>query len=157
VGRNVRGAICPWGELSVGRIVREAKCPWGEMSVGRDVRGASCPWGELSVGRDVVGRVVVGRDVVGRAVVGRAVVGRVVREPFLTIFLVPSVDHLCSLFDHSGPRKGGDGQLHNHSYEMGLKSARRSVLRLPLHISCTEYFQVNTVEFHRTRRPAFLN
>jgi hypothetical protein len=48
VGRNVRGAKCPWGELSVERNVRGAKCLWGEMSVGRNVcgarcRGASCP------------------------------------------------------------------------------------------------------------------
>jgi hypothetical protein len=50
MGRVVRGAKCPWGEMSVGRIVRGAKCPWGEMSVGRNVRGANCPWGELSWG-----------------------------------------------------------------------------------------------------------
>jgi hypothetical protein len=71
MGRDVHGANCPWGELSVGRIVHGR-----EMSVGRAVHGANCPWGELSVGRDVVGRVVV-----GRVVVGRVSMGRVVREP----------------------------------------------------------------------------
>jgi hypothetical protein len=40
--RVVRGASCPWGEMSVGRNVHGAKCPWGEMSVGRVVRGARC-------------------------------------------------------------------------------------------------------------------
>jgi hypothetical protein len=44
MGRVVRGASCPWGELS-----------WGELSMGRVVRGASCPWGELSMGRVVYG------------------------------------------------------------------------------------------------------
>jgi hypothetical protein len=55
----------------MGRVVRGAKCPWGEMSVGRNVHGAKYPWGEMSVGRDVVWRVVV----------GRVLMGRVVREP----------------------------------------------------------------------------
>jgi hypothetical protein len=55
MGRVVRGASCPWGEMSVGRNVRGANCPWGEMSVGRDVRGAKCLWGEMSVGRNVRG------------------------------------------------------------------------------------------------------
>jgi hypothetical protein len=55
MGRDVRGAKCPWGELSLGRNVRGAKCLWGEMSVGRIVRGANCPWGEMSVGRVVRG------------------------------------------------------------------------------------------------------
>jgi hypothetical protein len=66
MGRVVRGANCPWGELSVGRFVRGANCPWGELSMGRivhgaTVRGANCPWSELSVGRVVVGRVSMGR------------------------------------------------------------------------------------------------
>jgi hypothetical protein len=55
MGRVVRGANCPWGELSVGRTVRGANCPWGELSVGQTVRGANCPWSELSVGRTVRG------------------------------------------------------------------------------------------------------
>jgi hypothetical protein len=46
----------------VGRNVRGANCPWGEMSMGRDV-----------VGRVVVGRVVLGRVVLGRVVLGRVV------------------------------------------------------------------------------------
>jgi hypothetical protein len=50
MGRVVRGAKCPWGEMSVRRIVRGANCPWGELSVGRNVRGAKCPWGEMSWG-----------------------------------------------------------------------------------------------------------
>jgi hypothetical protein len=50
MGRIVRGAKCPWGEMSVGRNGRGAKCPWGEISVGRNVRGAKCPWGEMSWG-----------------------------------------------------------------------------------------------------------
>jgi hypothetical protein len=50
MGRVVRGAKCPWGELSMGRIVRGANCPWGKMSVGRNVRGAKCPWDEISWG-----------------------------------------------------------------------------------------------------------
>ncbi len=76
MGWVVRGASCPWGEMSLGRNVRGANCPWGKMSVGQNVCGAKCPWGEMSVGRDVVGRVVV-----GRVFVGRVVLGRVVREP----------------------------------------------------------------------------
>jgi hypothetical protein len=44
MGRVVRGASCPWGELS-----------WGELSMGRVVHGASCPWGKLSMGRVVHG------------------------------------------------------------------------------------------------------
>jgi hypothetical protein len=66
--------------------VRGANCPWGEISVGRIVRGAKCPWGVMSVGRDVVGRVVVGRVLMGQVVLGRVFLGRVVREPadFLT-------------------------------------------------------------------------
>ncbi len=55
LGRVVRGASCPWCELSVGRTVRGANCPWGELSMGRTVHGASCPWGELSMGQSVHG------------------------------------------------------------------------------------------------------
>jgi hypothetical protein len=57
--RVVRGASCPWGELSVGqvsmgRVVDGASCPWGELSMGRVVHGASCLWGELFLGRVVL-------------------------------------------------------------------------------------------------------
>jgi hypothetical protein len=60
MGRVVRRASCPWGELSegrvvMGRVVHGASCPWGELSLGRVVPGASCPWGELSMGRVVPG------------------------------------------------------------------------------------------------------
>jgi hypothetical protein len=60
VGRVVRGASCPWGELAVGRVVMGrvvpgASCPWSELSMGRVVHGASFPWGELSMGRVVPG------------------------------------------------------------------------------------------------------
>jgi hypothetical protein len=49
VGRVVRGASCPWGELSwgelsMGRVVHGARC------LGASFDGASCPWGELSWG-----------------------------------------------------------------------------------------------------------
>jgi hypothetical protein len=81
MGRTVRGANCPWGELSVGRTVCGVNCPWDEMSVGRAVHGANCPWGEMFVGRDVVGRVVMWQVFVGRVVVGRVSMGRVVQEP----------------------------------------------------------------------------
>ncbi len=72
---------------TMGRVVRGAKCPWGEMSVGRIVRGAKCPWGEMSVGRVVVGRVVL----------GRVVLGRVAREPDTqcTVVLEYEVQSLC--------------------------------------------------------------
>jgi hypothetical protein len=42
IARDVDGASCSWGELSMG-----ASCPWG-----RAVHG-----GELSMGQDVIGRV----------------------------------------------------------------------------------------------------
>jgi hypothetical protein len=41
----------------MGRVVRGAKCPWGEMSVGRVVLGASCP-GASCPGASCLGRVV---------------------------------------------------------------------------------------------------
>jgi hypothetical protein len=44
MGRVVRGASGPWGELS-----------WGELSMGRVVHGVSFPWGELSMGPVVPG------------------------------------------------------------------------------------------------------
>jgi hypothetical protein len=46
VGRNVLGATCPWGELSMGRVVHGASSPWGEFSMG-----------EMTVGRNVMGQV----------------------------------------------------------------------------------------------------
>jgi hypothetical protein len=42
VGRNVRGAKCPWGEMSVGRNVRGARCR-GARCRGASCPGASCP------------------------------------------------------------------------------------------------------------------
>jgi hypothetical protein len=59
MGRVVRGASCPWGELS-----------WGELSIGRVVHGASCLWGELFMGRVVLGRVLTGRVVRGASCLG---------------------------------------------------------------------------------------
>ncbi len=59
---RTRDGLTSSGELSVGRDVRGAKCTWGEMSVGRDVVG------RVVVRRDVLGRVVLGRVVLGRVV-----------------------------------------------------------------------------------------
>jgi hypothetical protein len=41
LGRVVRGATCPWGELSLGQVVHGASWPWGELSMGRNDSGAS--------------------------------------------------------------------------------------------------------------------
>jgi hypothetical protein len=49
----------------MGRDVHGASCPWGQLSMGPVVHGASCPWAEFSMGRDVVGRVLMGRVVRG--------------------------------------------------------------------------------------------
>jgi hypothetical protein len=42
MGRDVRGASCPWGELSMGRVVLGASCPSGKLSMGQNACGASC-------------------------------------------------------------------------------------------------------------------
>jgi hypothetical protein len=70
MGRNVRGASCPWGEiswdeLSIGRVVHRASCPWSEMSLGRVAHGASCLWGKVTVGRNVMVRISMERVVHG--------------------------------------------------------------------------------------------
>jgi hypothetical protein len=58
------------GRIVRGRNVHGAKCPWGELSMGLVVHGASCPWGKLSLGRDVVRRVLMGRVVHGASCLG---------------------------------------------------------------------------------------
>jgi hypothetical protein len=35
----------------MGRVVRGASCPWGELSVGRTVHGMNCSWGEFRWGK----------------------------------------------------------------------------------------------------------
>jgi hypothetical protein len=116
MGRVVRGAKCPWGEMSLGRNVRGARCPWGEMSVGRNVRGAKCPWGEMSVGRDVVGRVVVGRVLMGRVVLGELSWGEWSGNPLfsLDIALTVSIGR-C--------RPNGPDQFDSNNVEKGRKGS----------------------------------
>ena len=58
--RNIHGAECSLGDITMGLNIREAKSigrnalgtkyPWDEMPLGRNVHGAKCPRGKMFMG-----------------------------------------------------------------------------------------------------------
>ena len=50
--RNIHGAECSLGDITMGLNIREAK------SIGRNALGTKCPWDEMSTGQNVQGHII---------------------------------------------------------------------------------------------------